>query len=59
MVAVLGRDNPHIVASSHQMQLAAEVTTKRPVAIANGPTLLLAKGCNRLVRLFGPRTVRL
>jgi hypothetical protein len=24
MVAVLGRDNPHIVASSHQMQLAAE-----------------------------------
>jgi len=24
MVAVLGRDNAHIVASSHQMQLAAE-----------------------------------
>ena len=33
-VVVLGRDNAHIVASSHLMQLAAEATTERPVAIA-------------------------
>jgi hypothetical protein len=34
MADTLGRDNAHIVASSHQMQLAAEATTERPVAIA-------------------------
>ncbi len=33
-VDTLGRDYAHIVASSHQMQLAAEATTERPVAIA-------------------------
>jgi hypothetical protein len=38
MVAVLGRDDAHIVASSHQMQLAAEGTTERSLAIANGKT---------------------
>jgi hypothetical protein len=35
MVDTLGRGNAHIVASSHQMQLAAEATTERPVAIAS------------------------
>jgi hypothetical protein len=33
MVAVLGRDNPHIVASSHQMQLAAEGSSSEKTTI--------------------------
>jgi hypothetical protein len=38
MVDTLGRDNAHIVASSHQMQLAAEGTTERSLAITSGKT---------------------
>src|SRR5260370_10457546 len=33
MVATLGRDNEHIVASSHQMQLAAEGRSVQPLAL--------------------------
>jgi hypothetical protein len=38
MVDTLSRDNPHIVASSHQMQLAAEVIlAEKPTDMAPRP----------------------
>jgi hypothetical protein len=33
MVVVLGRDDAHIVASSHQMQLAVEHALEQPAAL--------------------------
>jgi hypothetical protein len=37
IVVVLSRDNAHIVASSHQMQLAADVISGRDFSISPGP----------------------